>query len=221
MIIKKENKIMIKKMLLVGFLAISACSYCQHKWSDPLHHPDFEASTISELDEPFISAIERHLFESKAKKTKNESDDMIILRVFPTLSDIHVPKNIYDSIYENNDFVTLVNHDTAAHLIYCMDIVLVSKKTFTNGWWNLLQKNNYYYRYKGYDIIISSSLDLIFKTSGEKKHIKLVLSDNNRLLKKKKYETITRYYFYGLNLRQYKIKDIIGPTWTSKIDEFK
>lgn len=190
------------------------------KGQDSLMSPDFNAKVIIELNEPFISAIDRHIKVSKASKNKNIKDFFIILNVGSDINEWQIPKSVYDSIYGFNDFSIVLPMDSLMP-VYVLSLILANKKYFTNGWWNL-RGNNFYYNYKGLDVIITSNLNLIFKTNGENKYVLFPLKDlpvNGKF--NKQYFIETRYSFWNVYLTQIKLKDITSPIWTGKRDEFK
>jgi hypothetical protein len=202
-------------ILLISFFV----AFLNLNGQDSLMNPDFNATVIKELNEPFISAINRHLKTSKASKIKNAKDFYIILYVSSYINEWQIPKIVYDSIYGFNDFSTIPSKDSLTPS-YTITLTLADKKFFTNGWWNL-RKNNFYYSLNGYDIVITSSLNLFFKTTGENKQIQHFLKEfpeNKRI--KKQYIIETSYIFWNAYLTQIKFKDIISPTWTSKRNEF-
>ncbi len=174
---------------------------------------------ISELSIPILATIQRHLEVAKMKK-KHKFDFFIFVRIGASNIDYRgIPKKIIDSLYSINDFTTSPLPITDKfYTQYGISIEFIGKDDpQLNGISTF--ENKYYYNYNGYDVLICSNLNLIFKNEGKIKHFHFVL---NTLGKRKKINAIrTLFNLSGPYVTEVRYKDLIWPKWTSKRNDFK
>lgn len=180
-----------------------------------------EVEVITKLNEPFITAIERHIKVAKVNKLKNKDAFFILIAVFPGIPEMSIPRKIHDSIYRTNDFLTEMPFDSLTP-DYSLSIALGNKTYMHNGWRYFGESySTYYYNYKGYDILISSRLNLIFE--GENKFIsmalKLIRDEDIQL--QSPYDVSTHYTFWNKYIQEVRYKTLIAPPWTDGPDDFE
>jgi hypothetical protein len=204
-----------KKELLffLVFLTFLANSQVTHR------NINFTAKVVTELNEPLIAAIDRHIEVSKAKKIKNKSDLFILVSIFPKIKEWEIPKHVYDSIYAINDFKTIFPTDSVTPT-YSITIVLASKNYLTEGWTGFERKNIYYYIYKNYDVLINTELDLIFNNECETKEFTQHLIIEKETKKISPFKIWTGYSMWNRYITEIRLKDLIWPQWTGKRNDF-
>ncbi len=179
------------------------------------------ANLITELNEALTVAIDRHIEVSKVKKGNNKNDFFIIILVFPRISQWEIPKQVFDSIYAVNDFKTVFSSDTIMPT-YMISIVLASKTTYTEGWIGTNRKNTYYIRYKDWDVLINSELNLIFENENKTKQIVQKLKIDRTTKKYSPFKIWTRYSMWNNKyITEIRYNDLIFPPWTGKREEFE
>jgi hypothetical protein len=179
----------------------------------------YDTKVIQELNEPLIASIERHLKVSKAEKGKSEYDFFILVSIFPRIKEWEIPKHVFDSIYAINDFKGVFPADSATPT-YSISIVLASKKDYTEGWTGFGRKNIYYYKYKNYDVLISSDLNLIFKYDNERRQFVITLNSVQNPKEENIFKVWTGYSMWNRYVTEIRMKDLIWPTWTGNRDDF-
>lgn len=205
-----------KKKIILLFIFLPLYAKCQV----PCDSININAKVITELSKPLTAAIDRHIKVSKAKRSKDKDDFFVLISISPGLTEWEVPEYIIDSIYAVNDLKTEFSPDTLMPE-YKFLIVLASKKYLTEGWRAIYWKNNYYFKYNNFDVLINSNLNLIFENDNQSKQIrqKLICLDKHKVFP---YTIWTRYSMYNNKyVIEVRYKHLIAPNWTAKFDEFK
>lgn len=205
-----------RKILILFLMLSTFYSKCQVHQQTKV----YTFQIINDLNEPLSKAIERHIEVSKAYKIKRNDDFFILVSVFPTITKWQIPNVVFDSMYAVNDFKTVFPKDSVTP-IYNISIILASKKYYTHGWQGFGRKNKYFTKYKKYEVLLSSDLNLIFNSDDETKQITLQLFYNEDAEMKKHYRVYTSYWLWNRYVAEIRIKDLIWPAWTGARDEFK
>lgn len=177
------------------------------------------AKVITELNEPLTAALDRHIFVSKIKELKNKDDFYILISIYPRIEKWQISEYVFDSLYSINDFSADYPVDSILPT-YSISIVIASKKYYSEGWSGFNRANIFYYKYKGYDILLSSNLNLIFNTKNEMKIIQHDLIIKDDTVKISPYKTWTKYLMWNRYIAEIRLKDLIWPSWTGKRDDF-
>jgi len=184
------------------------------------HDLKFNSTVITQLNDPLLAALDRHLEVIKTNNFNIENDFFILVSIGPGIGDWEIPKKVHDSIYAKNDFKTVFPVDSVTPNYY-INIFLASKKYLTNGWSRFdPEKNVFYYNYNNYDVLLSSNLDLIFNSKGEKRKFEIHLIYDENYVPYSSYQFGTTYSMWNRYITEIRMKDLIWPTWTGNRNEF-